>query len=552
MRYQMNQPLENPFYYLDNFQRLLDWIAARYDDLLLAEESAFIAQFPSLPQASRALLVRMIMRKGTLFRANKLVYPEIGCALTAARTLEACGWIERDPALNIEALFGLLQKTEVAQVFELTAHQRAATKAQQLSALRPDFAQARPFSAWFRQSGDEVLHVLAKPLCERLRLIFFGNFHQDWSEFVLADLGLTKYEHVAFGPTSRGFRNRRDIDTFLALYRCQEMLHAAVAPADVQREIPPCIDDNAWLAGRRAKLLYRIGQRHEQEQHWDAALAVYQVCDYPGARARAIRVLEKNQQWDAAYALLLRAESAPESEAERQHLLRIGPRLRRKLGHPKQLADAITRVARLDLALAPSAQLRVEQLVCAHLQRDDAPVFYVENALINALFGLLCWRAIFSTIPGAFFHPFQRAPADLHSAHFYQRRAAQFAQCFAELDGDAYRATIIGTYADKRGTQSPFLAWDLLSAELIEMALACIPARHLKYWFERMLQDLKTNCSGFPDLIQFWPAEQRYQMIEVKGPGDRLQDSQQRWIAYCAAHQMPIAVCYVQWANAAA
>jgi hypothetical protein len=34
-------------------------------------------------------------------------------------------------------------------------------------------------------------------------------------------------------------------------------------------------------------------------------------------------------------------------------------------------------------------------------------------------------------------------------------------------------------------------------------------------------------------------------MIEVKGPGDRLQDNQLRWIEYCAEHQMPsrCAIC---------
>jgi hypothetical protein len=41
-------------------------------------------------------------------------------------------------------------------------------------------------------------------------------------------------------------------------------------------------------------------------------------------------------------------------------------------------------------------------------------------------------------------------------------------------------------------------------------------------------------------------------MVEVKGPGDRLQDNQLRWIEYCATHQMPIAVCYLQWAESAA
>jgi hypothetical protein len=69
--------------------------------------------------------------------------------------------------------------------------------------------------------------------------------------------------------------------------------------------------------------------------------------------------------------------------------------------------------------------------------------------------------------------------------------------------------------------------------------------------FERILLDVQANRTGFPDLIQFWPAERRYNMIEVKGPGDRLQDNQLRWIDYCATHQMPVTVCYLQWLEAA-
>ena len=41
--------------------------------------------------------------------------------------------------------------------------------------------------------------------------------------------------------------------------------------------------------------------------------------------------------------------------------------------------------------------------------------------------------------------------------------------------------------------------------------------------------------------------EGRYRMIEVKGPGDRLQDNQKRWLAFCAEHGMPVEVCYVRW-----
>ncbi|MDO2211728.1 hypothetical protein Q2457_24850, partial [Escherichia coli] len=71
----------------------------------------------------------------------------------------------------------------------------------------------------------------------------------------------------------------------------------------------------------------------------------------------------------------------------------------------------------------------VEWAVREHLEEPDCAVHYVENGLINSLFGLLCWEAIFAAIPGAFFHPFHSAPADLHSADFRQRRAALFEAC---------------------------------------------------------------------------------------------------------------------------
>jgi hypothetical protein len=62
------------------------------------------------------------------------------------------------------------------------------------------------------------------------------------------------------------------------------------------------------------------------------------------------------------------------------------------------------------------------------------------------------------------------------------------------------------------------------------------------------VRDLQSNRSGFPDLVQFWPKQRRYRMIEVKGPGDRLQDNQRRLLEFCAALGMPVSVCHVRWA----
>jgi hypothetical protein len=549
----MNKVLENPFYYLENFQRVLDWISERYSDLLSSEELDFIERFGTLPQPAQALLVRMVMRKGALFRASKLNYAEIGNPVEAARALLPTGWISHDPVLHIDQAFDLLSKPEIISTFQLSGAVRQARKAEQLEVLREQYANARPFSAWHSDPAESLFQLDIQPLCDRLRLIFFGNSHQDWLEFVLSDLGIYTYEKVEFSALSRGFRSRRDIDDYLLLQHCKDRFFNGEASEDELLALPDLNFDNAWLNSRRDRLVFQVAQHVEKLKDWPGALQLYARCSYPGARARLIRVLEKDEQAAKAYELATAAMAEPESDAEQQQLLRMLPRLARKLGQPATRAAAAAIVARQDLQLPfPVQEWSVEEVVRRHLHRGDAPAFYVENALINALFGLLCWEAIFAAIPGAFFHPFHHGPADLHSVDFHQRRQAEFAACMAQLDDERYLATIRRHLAAKRGIQSPFVAWDWLPDSLVELALHCIPPEHLKKWFARILLDIKDNRSGFPDLIQFWPAERRYQMIEVKGPGDRLQDSQLRWIDYCTEHGMPVSVCYLQWQDVSA
>lgn len=558
-------------YYLLNFERALAWLAERYGDLLDAHEHAFLRDFAALPQPSRALLVRMLMRKGALFRASRLSYDEIGCSLQAAAPLSALGWVDTEPALTLDNLFALTTRPELLLIFAdavaLIPGAKGLRKPDLLETLRPFYegkgdeyvSAALPLSAWHSQTTDCVLHVVIAPLGERLRLMFFGNLQQNWSEFVLADLGVFQYEKVAFAPSSRAFQCRADVDVYLALHACREALEWL--PGGEPESESQAIDElvasvaaieiaNPWLETRRAKLLFRIGQYCERQQNWGAALTVYQRCAWPGARHRRLRVLERSERFDEAFILAAQAAAMPESEEEAQRLARMLPRLQRKRGEPAARVPAARPVERGTLVLPrPEAPQPVEYVARDHLSCGEAPVHYVENALINSLFGLLCWEPVFAALPGAFFHPFQRGPADLHAPDFYSRRAGQFCACLAQLDSSAYRETILRHLQSKSGLQSPFVFWGVLTPELVALALDCLPAAHLKLWFERLLRDIRSNRSGMPDLIRFWPAERRYELIEVKGPGDRLQDNQIRWLAYCAQHGMPVRVLDVRWAD---
>ena len=131
----MNNNLDNPYYYLENFQFVLSWVRQRYGDLLEAGEIDFVERFAALPIEPRALLVRMVMRKGDLFRASKLRYEEIGDTRAALHCLIEQGWVEADPPITLELLFALLTKQEFAQALDLPAATDFQVKFRQL--IRP-------------------------------------------------------------------------------------------------------------------------------------------------------------------------------------------------------------------------------------------------------------------------------------------------------------------------------------------------------------------------------------------------------------------------------
>ncbi|MFP4905905.1 VRR-NUC domain-containing protein, partial [Paraburkholderia sp. BR14261] len=227
----------DPFYYLANFERALAWLDARCADLFDDAERRFADEFVQVPQASRALFVRMLMRKGPYFRASRLAYDEIGCPRAAAAPLVAAGWLDDAPALDLGALAALVTKAELQALAERLgiALEARATRAATLEALDAHYAAApepRDWRAWFPASSDTVLLFASAPLCERLRLMFFGNLHQDWSEFVLADLGVFRYESVPFDHASRAFQRREDIDAYLALRDCRDGLESAAETQD--------------------------------------------------------------------------------------------------------------------------------------------------------------------------------------------------------------------------------------------------------------------------------------------------------------------------------
>ncbi|MGP9664762.1 VRR-NUC domain-containing protein [Halomonas sp. AOP22-C1-8] len=544
--------LDDPFYYLTNFRFVLGWVGERHADLLDTDELTFISRFDTLPRSSQALLTRMVMRKGELFRLYKLNYPEIGDTADALAPLASLGWVDTAPALSVNELFHQLRLAELRSALATPIRDAglpaSAGKAVLQATLTPQLTEIKPLTEWWPKASDSIVRLNVMDVCDRLRLMFFGNLRQDWAEFVLTELGLQRFENVPFTAASRAFQKREEVSAYFVLHRLRQRLEEGESLEHLQRELPPK-PANAWLATRHARVLLQMGREAERSGQTEQAVLLYAQADSSEARVRQLRVLERLGRYQEAFELAMNAQQLTPNETEAQALARLLPRLRKKLKMEAQPPVHEPVYTRWELTL-PGPQ-PVERAVGQHVGTPEAPVYYAENTLITGLFGLLCWPAIFAPLPGAFFHPFHSGPADLYREDFVARRRGLFDECLAQLEDGSYRQTIHTTWQQKYGLASPFVHWPLLDETLLALALECLPAAHLKACFGRLLQDIKANRAGLPDLIQFLPNappnEPRYRLIEVKGPGDRLQDNQRRWLAFFHQHRIPVAVCYVQW-----
>src|SRR5690554_711008 len=91
--------LEDPLYYLSNMDTIVSWVADHHADLLTERGRSRLAAFASLGTGPGALLTRMVMRTGELFRADKLRYPELRVPEAEALwELVQDGWLDNKPA----------------------------------------------------------------------------------------------------------------------------------------------------------------------------------------------------------------------------------------------------------------------------------------------------------------------------------------------------------------------------------------------------------------------------------------------------------------------
>ena len=565
-------------YYLDNFTRVLDAAGTLYADLLAPEERAFAENFRRFSLDARRLYVRLITRKGPLFRSDKLAYAEIQNISGAARELEKALFLGIDLDWEIPGCLALVTRTEMMRLFgDGKCDLRPMKKNGMIVAVAESFPKAdiraRIRSCFSLYAPLEIREV------ELYRLLFFGNLHQDLTAFVLEDLGLTRYESYAVSKEARLFQSRAILDAAYRLEKLRQRMHEAAESRDracviaLAQEVPNACGE-PYLERRRARVLNTAARELERDGQWPQALAHYEAADLPPARERQARILDRLGRAAESRAMCSRIIAEPFDEAELEFAQKFLPRLEKKLGGSVS-ENRVAPVPAVSLTLPPPGGLGVEEAVLARMLEGGFQGYFAENLLWTGLFGLAFWDINFLPVKGAFFNRYQGAPRDLLTPDFRRvREAAILSRLERVRTAGEWPDEMRSVYAHKKGTANHLVHWERLSPEMLEMALERIPRNHMADIFDRLSRDIKGNKTGFPDLIVVAPAplgrsdagargraewdstlgtrmclggREPYVLLEVKGPGDQLQNNQRRWMRYFDKFSVPYRVVNVEW-----
>ena len=552
----MKQTVElAPHYYLDNFVRLCRAVEARYGDLFTGDERAVLECFHNLSCESQCLYVRLISRTGPWFREGKLQYREIGSLDTPIDELLETNMAMLAEDLDAEELSSLFTRAELQSAFtEQLPNDKYGSKAELVEAIEAlDLTAAALQKNLARSERGRIFTPLHFECIELLQLLFFGNRHQSLTEFVLEDIGVTRYFPYSLNREERLFKDRVAVEEYQLCAVFADEHYEALALEDwdalprLGRRLAKLNVKHGSSLHRYHSLCNRLARDLERMEEFGIALSLYRHSQRHPARERQARILEKRGDWKKAKGLCLQIIEAPWCEAEQEAAERILARVERKLGG----SAATRRRDRFNTcALSiPRGDCSVERLAAQSLSQDWHTVHYVENRLMNTLFGLAFWEQIFMPFPGVFHHPYQGGPADMFEQGFREQRTAAIDARVDALRNGNLSVLLPQAYRRYQPNFCHWTDWRHINEQMVRESCQLIPNAHLVAIFERLLFDPRENRSGFPDLIALGKQPGDYRLIEVKGPGDALQDGQKRWLRYFERQGIPAEVLWVKWAD---
>ncbi|MEZ8542858.1 VRR-NUC domain-containing protein [Vibrio splendidus] len=545
-------PQLSPTYYLDNFNRLMEHAQTLYPDLLSDDECRWLSEYKRLSVASQCLMVRLLSRRGCWFRSDKLSYVEIPDLKSALQELNASSFVTLSHPTeqhnlvisDLELGLHLLTKPELLSAFPHLKNNKTAKKDELLALL-----DHQPFDQ-FQNLSFDCIYVVESQVIDVLLLLFFANTYQDLSQFVLSDLGLNTFENYPLSKQRRFFTSRDQLNQLLQM-RDVQRLYSEGDRKDSEfleqllQSIPE-ESEHRSIARKRSRLINDIARDLERLNLNDQAVFWFRQSTLPPSRERLARIYDKQGELNLMCDIVTQMKATPSDVSELEVAAKLEQRLLRKQMLSTKKGHKVSRTIKpsckeikLELDLS---QTRVELAVKQHFEDQGWDVYFSENSFLCGLFGLAFWEVIFADVEGAFINRYQHRPLDLYHSDFVDKRAEQVEAVFQTIFKHGLNH-LLNIYDQKRGIANPFVHWNYFPRSLVEHSMKAIPNALIVDLFKVILSDLKLFRTGMPDLITF--KDKEFHWVEVKGPGDKLQDNQWRWIKEFERLSVPFSVCYV-------
>ncbi|KAF8559868.1 hypothetical protein OG21DRAFT_1431070 [Imleria badia] len=193
-------------------------------------------------------------------------------------------------------------------------------------------------------------------------------------------------------------------------------------------------------------------------------------------------------------------------------------------------------------------ELTVEEFALQRYEEQGFKGVHCETRVIAMLFGLLFWDVIFESIPGVFETPFQTAPLDIAEDSFYHARKVLMDERLAVIEAGKAANLVrdVDTNHRASGTWCVGVQWDLFSTEDLVDIVTCIGGPALSVICRVLCEDYTFGTSGGPDLFLWNTEKGTCKFVEVKGPGDTLQENQRIWIDILLKAPVPVEICRVK------
>jgi DNA polymerase-3 subunit epsilon len=504
------------FYYHEHFIEMLEFVAEHYAHTFLAGHAAFVGDFRRLSKDAQCLYVRLVNRKGRVFRRNRLRYPELGKLSPLLDELSAGRWVGAPQPEHFEEMLGFLTRDDLYRVLlpRFAGLPRSMKKAQLVAFALENMPAAEFIGALdanrvlVQGRSDEVSYLL---------FLYFGRVRTGLSQFTMRDLGLVRTQGLSHAYEPRFDDRAEALENFFYATRLHQLSRI-------------CVDNTAdWpetnfssSARLRDELAFRAGRKLEKAGNSQAALGLYQAGESARCSERIVRLLLANERRDEAQTFLEKCLDDPRGDEEwlvAKDLYERKFRKKRTSGS----TDLLRAGEIIDIDESRSGA--PERAVVEHFNALGYAAYRSENLLWRSLFGLLFWNELFGDDDAAMASPFDFLPASLASGRFYAQHSEAIQERLALLDdlGAAKRA-VLKASAQHYGKTNGVFRWRESMNDAVMALLDHAQPSSIAPMLDRMARDYENHRYGYPDLLVIDADGPRF--VEVKTEGDQLRRNQ--------------------------